>query len=105
MNSFAKRLVRGTDTPIIINFDFDGEFAENGLNNFTNIEVKIGTETYSTQANPNDIIVQSKTQLRVKVGTLTSLEAGEHSITVTGYTATEYDDGIEVPYFGTVTVV
>lgn len=82
----------GKDNPIVITFTFTGDFATDGLSNFTDIQVTIGGESYTLLLNPANIVVQSNTELRVLIGTDTALAAGSYSITIVGVSAT-YDDG------------
>ena len=82
----------GRDNPIIITFSFTGEFAADGLNNFDDLQIGIGGEAYTLLTTPNSVVVQSDTELRIFIGTVTSLEAGAYDIQITGINTT-YDDG------------
>jgi hypothetical protein len=82
----------GKDNPVIIDFTFTGDFAVDGLSNFTDIQVDIGGEQYTLILNPTNVIVSTDTQLRVLIGVDTALSVGAYSIKITGISAT-YDDG------------
>ena len=82
----------GRDNPIIVNFTFTGDFANDGLSNFTDIQVTIGDETYTLLVNPANVIVSSDTQLRILIGDTTSLSPGGYQIKIIGISAI-YDDG------------
>lgn len=105
MRAFANKIYRGKDNPVIIDCTFDGEFAADGLSNFNRIQVDIGGESYNTADHPAAIFAQSNTQLRVKIGDLTQLAPGTYTMVITGFTAVEYDDGYQFPYFGEVEVI
>ena len=76
----------GSDNPLIIEFEFTGEFEENGLSNFSRLEVRIGDESYNSVDDPGVVYTVSDTELRVKLGKVTSLPKGEHPIEVWGIT-------------------
>ena len=86
-------IVLGRNNPVSLDFFFDDSFSEMGLNNFTRIVVNIGDEEYSTDTSA--VSVHSITELRIRVGTETSLVAGSYPLTITGYSTT-YTEGYEL---------
>jgi len=67
---------------VAIDFEFAGDFGEDGLNNFTEIEIVIGDETYSTIDNPSNILVDTKSKLILDIADVTSLEDGAYFIEI-----------------------
>lgn len=88
-------VVKGKDNPVVIKFTFEGEFEEQGLNNFTRIELLLGGETYDSTDSPDKIWIENAGELRINIGVATKLECGWYSPTITGYSAA-YDDGYEL---------
>nr|WP_136252890.1 hypothetical protein [Ningiella ruwaisensis] len=93
MSYLQNYIVKGHDNPVVLLFDFDGDFATSGLNNFNRIVVEIGNESYDTDGDYVDI--HSDTELRIRIGTQTSLPEGEHKLTIIGYSTT-YTNGYEL---------
>ena len=89
----------GKDNPIVLEFGFEGDFETGGLSNFTDIQVTIGGELYTLLLNPASVVVESDTELRILIGTVTSLTEGSYSIEIIGVSAT-YDDGYNLPGCG-----
>ena len=89
------RIVKGTDTPVSFVFSFTGDFAADGLNNFTDIEVALGSETYTLASNPTNVIVESQTELRLVIGSVTSLSSGYYDPVITCISST-YQNGIRL---------
>lgn len=85
-------IIKGRDNPVVMTFAFVGEFAADGLSNFTDITVQVGGETYSTITDPNQLFTASNTELRLKIGDTTTLADGTYMPEVIGFSAT-YDDG------------
>lgn len=85
------RLFIGRDNPIVLEFNFTGDFASGGLSNFDNITVNIGGEEYSTNNDPDKIIVDGDA-LRIAIGDVTQLTPGFYQLELIGYSST-YDDG------------
>lgn len=83
-------IIKGKDNPVVITFAFTGDFASLGLNTFTSVSVQVGDETYTT-GGPN-LSIESNSELRLKIGDVTTLDAGYYLPTIIGYSAT-YDDG------------
>jgi len=94
----------GKDNPVIIDFSFTGEFADNGLSNFTDIQVEIGSESYSLSGNPSNVVVSSATELRILIGDTTSLTPAAYPIKVIGINAI-YDDGYVLVGCGSISRV
>jgi hypothetical protein len=82
----------GNDNPVIVNFSFTGDFSVDGLSNFTDIQVGVGSESYTLLTNPSNVVVSSNTQLRIKIGDSTALGTGLYPLKIVGFSAT-YDDG------------
>ena len=106
--NFQNIVVRGKDNPVAIKFYFRGEFAELGLNNFSRIVVNIDSETYDSDLT-NKVAIIAADELRLRIGYVTSLAAGEYQATITGYSTT-YNDGYELtspnnPLLGEIIVV
>lgn len=80
------------DNPVVFEFTFTGEFATNGLSNFTNITLDIGGESYSTTGTPSQLFLNGNNELRLKIGDTTALTAGSYRPEIVGFSAT-YDDG------------
>ena len=98
------RVYLGTDTPVIITFVFSGEFAADGLSNFTDIKIDIGGELYTLLLNAANVVVTSNTELRLLIGTDTALTAGKYDVVITGVSAT-YDDGFVLAPCGSLSQV
>lgn len=85
-------IVKGNDNPVVMTFSFAGDFAASGLNTFISVDLVIGGETYSTDGTPTNLSIESDTELRLKIGDTTTLDAGNYLPEIIGYSAT-YDDG------------
>ena len=83
-----------TDAKVVFVFDFqNSEFSVNGLDNFTNITVDIGSESYSTVGEPSRLYTDGTTKLVLDIGDITNLEAGYYIPTIKGFNPI-YDDGV-----------
>ena len=82
----------GFDNPVIFTWSFSGDFAASGLNTFTDIQINIGGEDYSTLATSENLFIVSNTELRLKIGDTTSLTAGSYLPEITGFSP-DYNDG------------
>ncbi len=91
----------GRDNPVIVEFSFTGDFANDGLSNFTDIQVTISDETYTLLLNPTNIIVSSDTELRILIGDTTSLTAAAYPIKIVGVSPV-YDDGYVLAGCGSI---
>lgn len=87
--NYQNKVVKGTDTPVIVKFYFQGEFAASGLNNFTRIDVAVGGVTYTTDG--AEVWIEAADELRADLGA-TTLPPGKYHPTITGYSPT-YPDG------------
>ena len=85
-------IVKGKDNPVVMEFSFTGDFEASGLNTFTEVKLTIGGEEYSTVANPDNLSIESATELRLKIGDSTELDVGCYLPEIVGFSAT-YDDG------------
>ncbi len=85
-------IYKGKDNPIAIEAAFTGDFGDGGFNNFDNIVVDIGAESYSLISNPGNIVIVSSSELHIVIGVDTTLDDGIYSIAITGFSST-YDDG------------
>jgi len=85
-------IYKGFDNPVVFTFAFTGEFAANGLSNFTDITLDIGGESYSTVTTPNQLFLNGNNELRLKIGDTTALIAGSYKPEIVGFSAT-YNDG------------
>lgn len=85
-------IYKGYDNPVVFEFTFSGEFATDGLSNFTSMTVNIGTESYTTDGTPSQLFLNGNNELRLKIGDITALEVGSYQPEIIGYSAT-YDDG------------
>ena len=85
-------IIKGNDNPVIFNFDFTGDFAADQLDAFTDIQLTIGDESYSTLTNPTLLFKETNKQLRLKIGDITALAVGSYAAEVVGFSA-DYDDG------------
>lgn len=92
MATLQNTVIKGTDTPVVISFEWEGEFLADGLSNFTDIQVEIGDEEYTLLLNPSEVVVASNSELRILLGLATSLAAGSYRLIITGISLT-YDDG------------
>ena len=93
-------IIKGRDNPVRMSFTFSGDFAEQGLNSFTRVEIKLGdsvySETYDTVANPTLLkILNSGTTLELSIGDTTNLAVGSYTPQIIGY-SNVYDDGYEL---------
>jgi len=86
------KIIPPLDNRVEIIFEFTGEFAVNGLSNFEEIILTIGSEVYSTTANPTDLYHTDNTTLTLDIGDSTELLSGLYIPKVVGYNST-YDDG------------
>ena len=82
----------GLDNPVVMTFSFSGEFAAGGLSNFTNIQLTIGGEVYTTTGTPAQLFLNGNNELRLKIGDTTALTVGTYQPEIIGFSAT-YDDG------------
>lgn len=101
-------IVKGNDNPVVMTFSFTGDFLASGLNTFTSITLTIGGEEYSTNLTPDNLSVESDTELRLKIGDTTALADGRYLPEIVGFSAT-YDDGYLLsgqckPILGNITV-
>jgi hypothetical protein len=87
-------VAKGSDNLVVFLFNLRGELAENQLNGFDYISIRIGNETYTTQSNPDNLFVDSNNNKRLilKIGTVTQLSDGEYPVTIKGYSLT-YQNG------------
>jgi len=85
-------IYKGFDNSVVMTFSFSGEFAVDGLSNFTNITLNIGDEFYSTNLTPDQLFINGNSELRLKIGDTTTLESGSYRPEIVGFSAT-YDDG------------
>ena len=85
-------IIKGKDNPVVLNFSFTGDFASGGLSNFDDIEVYIGSESYTLVLDPQNVVVEADSQLRILIGDTTSLDAGFYEIKVVGINGV-YNDG------------
>ncbi len=86
------KVYKGNDNPIVLQIKFLGDYADNGLLNFTDISVTIGDETYTLIGNAANVKVVSATELHIAIGDVTNLAAGSYHIEVVGI-SNVYDDG------------
>jgi hypothetical protein len=68
-----------------LDFEFSGDFAIDGLNNFTELKLFIGQETYSTLDNPSNLVIRSKSKLVLDIAGITSLEDGPYFVKILGF--------------------
>lgn len=80
-------IVKGQGVPVIMNFEFNGDFSETGLNGFSSISLTIGDETYTTDADPDKLFVESSTQLRLRIGASTNLPPRQYVQEIKGFSA------------------
>jgi hypothetical protein len=85
-------IIKGKDNPVVMQFTFDGEFAEIGLANFTRITLTIGGETYDSDTQPTLLFTNGNNELRLKVGDTTALEVGTYIAEIVGFNII-YNDG------------
>lgn len=90
MSLVYDKFFKGTDTPVVYQFSFTGDFASGGLNNFTDIVFRIGSEEYDLAS--GKVVISSDTELLINIGDTTSVNVGAYYPTIIGYNAT-YDDG------------
>lgn len=83
-------IYKGFDNPIIFTFSFSGDFAALGLNNFTRIDVTIGSETYSTTG--QYLAITDANTLTLSISDVTNLADGSYGVEIIGFNST-YDDG------------
>jgi hypothetical protein len=80
------------DNKAVIDFTFGGDFETGGLNNFTEITLEIGSETYSTISESSELYIIGDVSLVLDIGNSTSLEEGVYFPSIIGYSQ-RYDDG------------
>jgi hypothetical protein len=86
-------IIIGHDNKIRVDFSFDDEYKELGLNEFTNIEVRIGDEIYSSTSNPENISISTEGKtLSVNIGATTALLPNIYTMNVTAFNA-DYVNG------------
>ena len=103
------RIIKGKDNPVVMTFTFTGDFAASGLNTFTSISVDIGTESYTTALNPDNLFIVSDAELRLRIGDVTTLAAGRYLPEIVGFSIT-YNDGYLIsgacnPVLGAIDIV
>jgi len=81
------KIITGKDALVKFIFTFEGEFELDGLNNFDNITLYIGDETYSTSSDPTLLYRADANTLILNIGDVTALEAGYYIPTIEGYIA------------------
>ena len=86
------KIIKGFDNPVVMEFTFTGDFAALGLNTFTSISLSLGTETYTTLLNPDNLFIVSNTELRLKIGDITALAEDAYLPEIVGFSPT-YNDG------------
>jgi len=85
-------IILSRNNEVEIAFTFTGDFAENGLSNFTNIQLTIGGETYTTTSNPSELYLNGNNALVLNIGSVTALAVGSYKPEIIGFSAT-YPDG------------
>jgi hypothetical protein len=85
-------IIKGKDNPVIFILTFSDEFEELGLSNFSDLELIIGTETYSIVHTPNQLFLNGYKELRLKIGDITALNVGAYTVELIGYSEA-YNDG------------
>lgn len=89
---FKNVIKRVRDNEVVFIFSFTPESKPVGLSDFDDIEITIGSETYSLVSNPTNVIVDGE-RLLLRVGDVTALTAGRYNVTIRGYDSGIYDDG------------
>ena len=84
-------LKKTRDNEVVFKFDFDPSDILTSLSQFTEIQLTIGNETYSTVSDPTKLFVLGS-KLYLKIGDVTQLSVGYHPVTIIGFNAS-YDDG------------
>ena len=74
-------VVKGSSNLVSMEFTFT-DIA--GLLAFSDIQLTIGNETYTTLANPTQLIAVSQTLLTLDIGTTTALAIGSYAPTIKG---------------------
>ena len=82
-------IIKGRDNPVVFVFEFTGDMAANGLNNFSAITVDVGVESYNLT---NAVSVVDKNTLSLNIGSATSLADGNYNPEIIGVSAT-YPNG------------
>lgn len=89
-------IIKGRDNPVIISFKFnEGDFTELGLNTFSEIKVTLRDITYSTLTDPDKVIVENNTDLKLILGADSSLVEGSYLPTILGF-SNVYTQGYEL---------
>ena len=89
-------IIRGRDNPVVISFSFnEGDFTDQGLNTFSEITVTLRDTTYSTLNDPDKVIIENNTDLKLILGTDSSLEKGSYLPIILGY-SNVYTQGYEL---------
>lgn len=87
-------IIKGKNNPLFIDFAFDVPTDPTfGLNGFTTVEVKFGSETYTNVVDPAVVVIVSDTRLQLNLGN-TSEEFASY-FTINGYNGT-YPDGYQL---------
>jgi len=86
------KIIKGSDIKVNFEFTFEGEFGENGLDNFVEIVINIGDETYSTINNPADFYKDGPLNLVLDISDTTQLVKSYYIPEIIGYN-NDYDDG------------
>lgn len=92
MNVSKNVIIKNRDNEVVFEFKFSGEYESSGLEEFSEITLSIGDETYSTVDHPDYLFTNGPRELRLKIGVITTLEVGQYKPTITGFNAS-YDDG------------
>lgn len=95
MEDLNNSLAPPYDNPVIFTFNFkSGDFVNGGLDNFDEILLTLveGGTVYSNVSTPENLFTTSETELRLKIGNSTPLDAGMYTPTIWGVSA-DYPNG------------
>ncbi len=89
-------IMKGRDNPVEISFSFyEGDFKERGLNTFSEVKVTLGSNTYSTVDNPDQVYIVNNTDLVLNIGSDPNLTVGTYLPEIIGI-SNVYTNGYEL---------
>ena len=86
------KIYNGHNNPVVFTFQFEGDFATDGLNNFTKISVQIDDQEINTTDHPDELMIESTAVLKLVPKNRTFATEGEFMPVIIGFNDM-YPDG------------
>ena len=90
---YKDTIIKGRDNEVVFVGRFTGDFQSSGFAGFDEIRVTVGDETYSTISDPENLYVENKVNLKLKIGAITSLDVGTYIPKIVGFSG-YYPNGV-----------